>query len=126
MKKTVENKTALVIEDDENNMALITFILQKHGYRTLSAATGREGLRLARQRRPDFVLLDIQLPDVNGEQLLAELRDCRAGPVVALTSHVLPGDRERLLAAGCSGYIEKPIDPGCVVKEIRAAVGHAA
>lgn len=121
-------KRALVIEDNENNMELITFILEANSFGTLRAKTGREGLTLAQQERPDFILLDIQLPDILGTEVLARLRktpDCADIPVIAVTSFAMAGDRERLLDAGCDGYIEKPIDPMSFITQLKSIVGDA-
>jgi CheY-like chemotaxis protein len=124
--ESVEGKRALVIEDDENNMVLITALLRKGGYRVTEAWTGDEGVRLCLSDPPDFVILDVQLPDTDGFEVLRSLRSSRANgelPIIAMTSYAMAGDRERLLAAGCTGYIEKPIDPATVVDEIRRIVG---
>jgi two-component system cell cycle response regulator DivK len=118
-------KRALVIEDNENNMKLISFLLEKQGFLTIQALTGREGIQVALRQIPDFVLLDIQLPDMDGLDVLIEIRKSEAAckiPVIAVTSYAMSGDRERLLAAGCDGYIEKPIDPVRVVDQIRQIV----
>jgi CheY-like chemotaxis protein len=119
-------KTALVIEDNEDNMELITFILEASGYRTVRAESGLRGLELALVAGPDFVILDIQLPDIGGPEVLRRIRAEEAGrdvPIIAMTSHAMSGDRESLLAAGCTGYIEKPIDPGRVIQQIREVIG---
>jgi CheY-like chemotaxis protein len=115
-------QTALIIEDNENNMELITFILEAYGYKTLRAVTGGSGVQMALNSSPDFVLLDIQLPDMDGEEVLKTIRATESGhtlPVIAVTSYAMSGDRERLLAAGCNGYIEKPIDPLLVINQIQ-------
>lgn len=115
-------QTALIIEDNENNMELITFILEAHGYGTLRAMTGSEGIALAIAAIPDFVLLDIQLPDMDGAEALKAIRGTEVGrhmPIIAVTSYAMSGDRERLLAAGCNGYIEKPIDPLLVINQVQ-------
>lgn len=116
---------ALVIEDNENNMELVTFLLEVNGYQTLRATTGEGGVDMALQRDPDFVILDIQLPDILGTEVLARIRAAqkRHIPVIAMTSFAMSGDRERLLAAGCDGYIEKPIDPTIVIDQIRGVLG---
>jgi CheY-like chemotaxis protein len=119
-------KTALVIEDNADNMELITFILEKNGYRTLKAETGQQGFDLALANHPDFIILDIQLSDMDGLEVLQKIRGSEVDgtiPVIAMTSHAMAGDREQLLAAGCTGYIEKPIDPGKVVRQIREIIG---
>jgi len=123
------SKTALVIEDNENNMELITFILEANGYATLRAESGLAGVAAAMAERPDFILLDIQLPDIPGTEVLRRLRSCESCariPIIAVTSYAMAGDRENLLATGCDGYIEKPIDPQRVIAQIRKAIGEAS
>ena len=119
-------KTALVIEDNEDNMKLITFILEKNGYGTIRAKNGKTGIELALKERPDFILLDIQLPDMDGLEVLKELRRSEIDdeiPIIAITSYAMSGDRERLIGAGCNGYIEKPIDPVNIMNQIRKVIG---
>ncbi len=114
-------KKALVIEDNENNMALITFLLDKNGYQYVCANTGQAGYEIAIKTVPDFIILDIQLPDMEGTEVLCMIRKHAASasiPVIAMTSYAMSGDKERLLAAGCNGYIEKPIDPVLVIEQI--------
>lgn len=121
-------KRALVIEDNDDNMELITFILQKNGFETLRAETGLQGFEAAERERPDFILLDIQLPDIDGYEVLNRLRATERSatvPIIAVTSYAMAGDRQKLLAAGCTGYIEKPIDPLNVINQIRAVIGEA-
>jgi two-component system cell cycle response regulator DivK len=103
----------LVIEDNEKNMRLVRDVLRASGYRTLEAATGRQGVKLAVEHRPDLVLMDIQLPDIDGVEALRRLRaDERTAPVpvLALTAQAMEGDRERFLAAGFDGYLSKPVN----------------
>ena len=122
-------KTALIIEDNPDNMVLITRLLKKSGYRTLQAVTGMEGFEMALQERPDFIILDIQLPDIEGTEVLRKIRSSEIGvgiPVIAMTSYAMSGDREKLLSAGCDGYIEKPIDPERVISQIRRLTGETA
>lgn len=122
-------KTALIIEDNPDNMVLITRFLEKFGYRTLQAVTGLEGFEMALQKRPDFIILDIQLPDIEGTEVLRKIRSSEIGnniPVIAITSYAMSGDREKLLAAGCDGYIEKPIDPERIISQIRRLIGETA
>lgn len=111
----------LVIEDNEQNLYLTTFILEKHGHQVMQAREGREGARLAAQVEPDLILLDIQLPEMDGYQVAHALRSNPAlndVPIVAVTSYAMVGDRERILAAGCTGYIEKPINPDTFVSQV--------
>ncbi len=118
-------QTALVIEDNKDNMKLITFILEKNGYETIRAETGNTGIELAVKKKPDFILLDIQLPDMNGIEVLKAIRKSKANgsiPVIAVTSYAMTGDRQRLIAAGCNGYIEKPIVVETIINEIRRIV----
>ncbi|MCW8887755.1 MAG: response regulator [Gammaproteobacteria bacterium] len=114
---------ALVIEDNEDNMVLITMLLDNAGYASIWAENGEKGVQMAIDKRPDFVILDIQLPDINGTEVLKRIRaldlDISRVPIIAMTSYAMSGDREKLLAAGCDGYIEKPIDPMHVIKQIR-------
>ncbi|MFQ5576337.1 MAG: response regulator [Anaerolineae bacterium] len=113
--------TILVIEDNDQNMYLTTFILEKHGYRVIPAKDGPEGIRLAARSNPALIVLDIQLPGMDGYAVARELRRIPAlgaVPSVAVTSYAMVGDRERVLAAGCTGYIEKPINPDTFMAEI--------
>ena len=119
-------KRILVIEDNENNMELITFILEANNYRTLKAETGQKGVALALQERPAFIILDIQLPDISGTEVLKKIRSSEIGdsiPIIAMTSYAMAGDREKLLAEGCDEYIEKPIDPLTVMTQIEKVLG---
>lgn len=119
-------KTALIIEDNPDNMVLITRLLKKHGYETLQATSGIEGYEIALKYKPDFIILDIQLPDIEGTKVALRIRESEIGnsiPIIAMTSYAMAGDRERLLAAGCDGYIEKPIDPERVISQIKYIIG---
>jgi two-component system cell cycle response regulator DivK len=112
----------LVVEDNEKNMKLFRDVLQAKGYRTLEARSGIEAIELATTKAPDLVLMDIQLPDLDGVEALAGLRGDRrtaAIPVVALTAQAMDGDRERFLAAGFDGYISKPVDILALVATVR-------
>ena len=119
-------KTGLIIEDDDNNMVLITRLLGKAGYQTIQATNGSQGFEMALSQRPDFIILDIQLPDIDGTEVLRRIRNSeitRTIPVIAMTSYAMAGDRERLLNAGCDEYIEKPIDPQRAIAQIKRAIG---
>ncbi|MBU0728659.1 MAG: response regulator [Proteobacteria bacterium] len=115
--------TALIIEDTPDNMRLICYIFSKNGIDTIEAETGQKGIDLAlAEPRPDFVILDIQLPDMDGSDVLKAIRRSEANggiPIIAMTSYAMSGDKENLMVAGCTGYIEKPIDPMTVMEEIR-------
>jgi two-component system, cell cycle response regulator DivK len=103
----------LVVEDNERNMKLFRDVLQGSGYRTLEATTGVRAVELVIEHGPDLVLMDIQLPDIDGIEALYRLRaDVRTAsvPVLALTALAMEGDRERFLAAGFDGYLSKPVN----------------
>lgn len=111
----------LVIEDNEQNLYLVTFILEKHGYEVISARDGQAGIALAKDLHPALILLDIQLPIMDGYAVARELRrnpDLAKTPIVAVTSYAMVGDRELALEAGCTGYIEKPINPDTFMAQI--------
>lgn len=111
----------LLIEDNAQNLYMLTFLLEKHDYRVLQARTGREGIDIACREKPDLILLDIQLPEMDGYEVARRLRErseCGMVPIVAVTSYAMVGDRDCSLAAGCNGYIEKPIDPRTFVAEM--------
>jgi len=104
--------TVLVVEDNPANMTLATFLLKSAGYAVLSAVDAEAGLALARTEQPDLVLMDIQLPGMDGLQATAVLKGDAATrdiPVIALTALAMKGDEERIRAAGCDGYIAKPL-----------------
>jgi two-component system, cell cycle response regulator DivK len=105
--------TVLIIEDNEKNMKLARDVLQAKGYRTLEAVTGEEGVKLAKEKKPDLVLMDIQLPGINGIEAFKQLRadaGTKAIPVVALTASVTPTDRTAITAAGFDAFLGKPIN----------------
>lgn len=107
-------KKILYIEDNEQNLYLVTFILEKNGYDVVAARDGQEGIESAKQCKPSLILLDIQLPGMDGYAVARTLRtiqELKETPVVALTSYAMMGDREKAINAGCTGYIEKPINP---------------
>ena len=115
------NKTVLLIEDNEQNRYRTTFLLERHGYTVISARDGMSGIQLANSSVPDIILLDIQLPTMDGYEVAQALRQCgqlSQVPIVAVTSYAMVGDREKTLTAGCNGYIEKPINPDTFISEI--------
>jgi len=116
------NNRILIIEDNEQNLYLMRFLLEKSGFAVLGAEDGRKGIALALTCQPIAILLDIQLPEMDGYAVAAELkkhRELEQVPIIAVTSYAMVGDREHILAAGATGYIEKPIDPETFVAEIR-------
>jgi two-component system, cell cycle response regulator DivK len=114
----------LIVEDNERNMKLFRDVLGATGYETLEAASGEAAVTVAAEQTPDLVLMDIQLPDIDGREALRRLRaDERtaAVPVLAVTAQAMQGDRERFLAAGFDGYLSKPVD---VVELVRTVGEH--
>lgn len=119
----------LLIEDNEQNRYLATFLLERRGHAVLVAVTGPDGLAMAARERPDLILLDIQLPGMDGYAVARALKAdaaLQAIPIVAVTSYAMTGDREACLAAGAEGYIEKPIRPESFVDEIEAFLPRGA
>ncbi len=119
-------KKILVVEDNDKNMYLICFIVEQMGHKAIRARTGEEGVAVALSEKPDLVLMDIQLPGIDGQEATRRIRMSEEGkdvPIVAITSFAMTGDRERLLAAGCTGYIEKPINPETIMGDISAFLG---
>jgi CheY-like chemotaxis protein len=115
----------LIVEDNARNLKLVRDVLNHVGYRTLEAATAEDGLALAREERPGLVLMDIQLPGMDGVEALAQLRSdpATAGVrVLALTAFAMKDDRERFLAAGFDGYLEKPLDVLRLPEQVAAAL----
>jgi len=114
-------KRILLIEDNENNRYLATFLLEKYGYEVVSAADGKKGIELAESVHPQLILLDIQLPLMDGYAVAQALRsrpELKKTPIIAVTSYAMAGDREKTIQAGCNGYIEKPINPETFAAEI--------
>lgn len=119
----------LYIEDNEQNLYLVKFLLEQNGYTELSAMSGLDGIAIAAEVVPDLILLDIQLPQMDGYAVAQELRKNTAladVPIVAVTSYAMVGDRERTLDAGCNDYIEKPINPDTFMKQIEKHLRHRA
>lgn len=116
----------VVIEDNADNMRLIIYALQHAGYHVIPAVTGEEGVELVLRERPCFVIVDINLPGIDGLEATRRIRASGANgsvPIVAITSFAMAGDREKVLQAGCTAYFEKPIDPLTIVESILAAIG---
>ncbi len=114
-------KRILVVEDNETNLYLIRFMLEKSGYEVIEAMEGAVGVELAVKENPDFILMDVQLPGINGLEATKRIRASEADgdlPIIAITSFAMAGDRERALTAGCTSYIEKPINPETFIAEI--------
>jgi two-component system cell cycle response regulator DivK len=119
-------KTVLIVEDDAKNMRLVCDLLELRGYVTLQSTVGLEALKIARTRRPDLILMDMQLPDVSGIEVTKRFKadgELNGIPIVALTAFAMKGDRERMLQAGCSDYIAKPIFIDPFMKLVERFVG---
>ncbi len=119
-------KTVLIVEDNELNMKLFHDLLQANGYNTVQTRNGTEALGLARQHRPDLILMDIQLPEVSGLEVTKWLKDdddLRSIPVVAVTAFAMKGDEERIRAGGCEAYIPKPISVTKFLDTMRQFLG---
>jgi two-component system cell cycle response regulator DivK len=121
-------KTVLIVEDNEKNMKLARDVLQAKGYATLEAVTGTDGVRLACEQLPDLVLMDIQLPDIDGIEAFQRIRADPAAaaiPVVAITASVTPTDRSRITQAGFDAFLGKPIEVKEFVATVRRMTGGA-
>ena len=119
----------LIVEDNPTNMTLAVFLLQSAHYEVLSATDAEAGLAMARDERPDLILMDIQLPGMDGLQATALLKSdsaTRSIPVIALTALAMKGDEERIRAAGCDGYIAKPLSYKEFLETVAAQLGSAA
>ena len=116
----------LIVEDNEKNLKLVRDVLQFKGYRTLEAVTGTEGVRLAREEKPDLVLMDIQLPDIDGITALGRIRAdplIRKMPVIAVSASVMPNDQQRIVASGFDAYVTKPINVKNFLETVEKFVG---
>ncbi len=114
-------KRILVVEDNKHNLYLATFILKKSGYEVITAVNGLEAIEIAKEQHPDLILMDIQLPEMDGYEAIGRIKgipDLTHIPVVAVTSYAMVGDRKKALSIGCVGYIEKPLNPETFVPEI--------
>src|SRR3954451_4741096 len=119
-------KTVLIVEDNELNMKLFHDLLDAHGYKTLQTRNGLDALRLAREHRPDLILMDIQLPEISGLEVTKWLKDdeeLRDIPVIAVTAFAMKGDEERIRQGGCEAYISKPISVMHFLEVIRKHLG---
>ena len=121
-------KQALVIDDNTDNTLLITFILKKSNYRTIIALDGKTGIDLAKREKPDFILVDLKLPDMNGLEIMEEIRKSDAGknlPIIAMIADsTSPLEKERLIETGFTGCIERPIDSTVIIDQIKFLSGN--
>ena len=115
----------LIIEDNEQNMYMLTYLLESNNYEVFQSFSGSGGIALAHITKPDIILLDIQLPEMDGYEVARELRknkELTSTPIIAVTSYAMTGDKEKALEAGADGYIEKPIDPDTFISQMEAFI----
>lgn len=115
------NKKILVVEDNEQNLYLATFLLKQSGYEVIAAIDGLKAIEKTKAEKPDLILMDMQLPEIDGYEATSRIKSMAEIdhiPIVAVTSYAMAGDREKAMALGCAGYIEKPFDPETFVYEI--------
>jgi two-component system, cell cycle response regulator DivK len=121
-------KTVLIVEDNELNMKLFNDLLEAHGYSTLKTSSGVEALELARRHSPDLILMDIQLPEVSGEDVTEWMKSdpaLRSIPIIAITAFAMKGDEERIRGKGCEAYLSKPISVAKFLDTVRNYLGDA-
>jgi two-component system, cell cycle response regulator DivK len=126
--QSARTKSVMIVEDNELNMKLFHDLLDAHGYGTVQTRSGKDALALARQHRPDLILMDIQLPEVSGLDVIRWLksdRDVSAIPIIAVTAFAMKGDEERIRSGGCEAYISKPISVVSFMSTIRNFIGEA-
>jgi two-component system, cell cycle response regulator DivK len=115
----------LIIEDNEQNMYMLTYLLESNNYVVLQSFSGKEGIDIAKGSGPDAILLDIQLPEMDGYAVARELRKVKelsGTPIIAVTSYAMTGDKEKAFEAGATGYIEKPIDPDTFISQLKVFI----
>ena len=125
----MSGKNILLVEDNEVNRRLAGFLLRSHGYQVREATTAAAAFEMVDQERPDLIVMDIQLPGMDGLEITRKLKEQPATadiPVIAVTSYAMKGDREKAFAAGCAGYVTKPIDKNTFIQEVAAHVGNKA
>ena len=119
----------LIVEDNEENRDSLSRRLQRRGFEVILAADGKAGVALARSAQPDLVLMDMNMPELDGWEATRQIRaaaECSQVPVIALTAHAMTGDRERALAAGCTDYHTKPVEFARLLTQIEAALQNRA
>jgi two-component system cell cycle response regulator DivK len=120
-------KTILIVEDNEKNMKLVRDILRHNGHATLEAPTGGEGVRLASERKPDLILMDIQLPDIDGIEALRRIRQDRAldaVAVIAVSASVMPDDQQKIVTSGFDAFVTKPINLKQFLDTVKRFLAH--
>ncbi len=122
-------RTILLVEDNEDNRIIYATALRFTGYEVIEAITGTEGVRFARSAKPDLILMDISVPELDGWQATTILKGdpaTAAIPIIAVTAHALPEDEERSMQAGCDGYLAKPITPAALIAEVDRRLGRVS
>ncbi len=117
--------TILIIEDNEQNMYMLSYLLEKSNYKILKAFNGLDGLKLAHENNPEIILIDIQLPDMDGYEICNKLRHNglpKNTTIIAVTSYAMGGDKEKAIEAGADGYLEKPINPETFVNQMESII----
>lgn len=113
----------LIIEDNEQNMYMLTFLLEAENYEVIQSFSGKAGVEVAKNDKPDIILLDIQLPEMDGYTVAKNIRtidELKTTPIIAVTSYAMPGDREKCVESGATGYIEKPINPDTFISQMNS------
>lgn len=124
--KLVKSKV-MVIEDNEQNMYMITYLLESYSYKVIQSFNGIDGIKKAKVEKPDIILLDIHLPEMDGYNIAREIKkneELKNIPIIAVTAYAMMGDKEKAMDAGAIGYIEKPIDPDTFIPQIEAFLPH--
>ena len=118
----MKNKKILIIDDNENNRYLATFILEKEGFAVLNAESGFMGIEIAKKQKIDLIIMDIKMPKMDGNETtrrIRKLKDYKDTPIIALTSYAMKKDKENALNAGCTDYMAKPINPETFANDIK-------
>ena len=119
------NPTVLIIEDNEQNMYMLSYLLGQNNYNVIKAYNGKDGLNMAHENHPEIILIDIQLPDMDGYEICNKLSYNglpKTTVIIAVTSYAMGGDKEKAIEAGADGYLEKPINPDTFVKQMKSIV----
>ena len=122
----MDGKNILLVEDNPVNRRLAVFLLRSQGYEVREATTALEALEMLEKERPDLIVMDIQLPGMDGLEATRKIKAQPATtdiPIIAVTSYAMNGDREKAMAAGCAGYVTKPIDKNVFIREVAAHLG---
>jgi len=117
----------LIIEDNIQNMYMLSYLLEKNNFEVIQAFSGGDGIATAQKIKPDIILLDIQLPEMDGYTVASKLREfeeLKTTPIIAVTSYAMPGDKEKIMAAGANGHIEKPVNPDTFITEMEQIINN--